>query len=321
MLAGLPKAPSRFSPLRATRARRAAAPLRARAHARGGLDRRGDLRDARSQAPPGSRRLPRATRTAPPRYFTEEVRRHLFERARRRARARAAGSSIETTLDAELQQRRGRGACARGLEALDQRQGYRGPLRTRRSGPETRGGDRAARQRERASTASAARSRPIAALPRASSTGVDERSADEARVALAPRRRDARVAARGRRMGAARRAPRARRGRESRSRDGASSRRRACARRRRRFRPAPTPRAEERRAVRARRDAATLALEQKPAVAGRAALARRRERRRARAGRRLRLRARASSTARAQARRQPGSAFKPIIYAAALARG
>jgi len=126
MLAGLPKAPSRFSPLGNYEA--------AENRRRYVLGRMRDLQfidaatyEQQLAAQPvitGPRE--RADfRTAT--WFTEEVRRHLFERLGGDTVLKG-GLRIETTLDLGLQ-RSAEKALRRGVEALDQRQGWRGPVR------------------------------------------------------------------------------------------------------------------------------------------------------------------------------------------------
>jgi penicillin-binding protein 1A len=60
-------------------------------------------------------------------YFTEYVRRYLFEKYGRELLYRG-GLKVYTTLDLSMQHP-GRGALLRGLAELDKREGYRGPLR------------------------------------------------------------------------------------------------------------------------------------------------------------------------------------------------
>ncbi|MFQ5418689.1 MAG: penicillin-binding protein 1A, partial [Myxococcota bacterium] len=126
LLAGLPKAPSRYSPLRHPEA----AELRRR-YVLGRMLQEGMI-DAETHA---------AALLAPPvlvaadatddepaaGYFTEEVRRLLFDRLGGEAVLRG-GLTIETTLDVELQ-RAAVAAVQKGVRELDRRQGYRGPLR------------------------------------------------------------------------------------------------------------------------------------------------------------------------------------------------
>ncbi len=126
LLAGLPKAPSRYSPF--------ASPERAEGRRRYVLRRmrEDDLIDEETYGealakPPllAERRHPEQERAAA--YFTEEVRRYLFEELGGDA-VLNGGLVVETTLDAELQGA-ALAAVQRGLEDLDERQGYRGPLR------------------------------------------------------------------------------------------------------------------------------------------------------------------------------------------------
>jgi penicillin-binding protein 1A len=125
-LAGLPKAPSRYSPY--------ANPEAAEQRRRYVLDRMLEekLIDAGTHAAavadvPRPRELTDADQVWEMAYFTEEVRRHLFDALGSDVVLRG-GLVIETTLDAELQ-RAAVAAVRRGLVELDQRQAYRGPLR------------------------------------------------------------------------------------------------------------------------------------------------------------------------------------------------
>ncbi|RIL02776.1 MAG: penicillin-binding protein [Proteobacteria bacterium] len=126
MLAGLPKAPSRFSPLgnyKAADVRRTY--VLGRMRALGFVDEATYQRElAAAPAITGPReRADFAAAT----WFTEEVRRHLFERVGSDLVLRG-GLRIETTLDLDLQ-RSAEKALRRGIESLDQRQGWRGPVR------------------------------------------------------------------------------------------------------------------------------------------------------------------------------------------------
>jgi penicillin-binding protein 1A len=126
MLAGLPKAPSKFSPLgnyEAAENRRQYV-----------LGRMRDLRHIDAETyerefatPPTivgpKERADFVTAT----WFTEEVRRHLFERLGGETVLKE-GLRIETTLDLALQ-RTANEVLRHGVETLDQRQGWRGPLR------------------------------------------------------------------------------------------------------------------------------------------------------------------------------------------------
>jgi len=126
LLAGLPKAPSRYSPV----AHPAAAERRRRyvldrMLADGVIDR--DTYAAALLDEPvlhDGRALADSEAAA---YFTEEVRRRLFDELGGDA-VLSGGLVIETTLDLELQ-RAAVEAVQTGLVDLDRRQGYRGPLR------------------------------------------------------------------------------------------------------------------------------------------------------------------------------------------------
>jgi penicillin-binding protein 1A len=125
-LAGLPKAPSRYSPFNAPqRAEQRRRYVLSRMHEDGVID-TPTFESALAEVPklvPG----PWQEDYAAAAYFTEEVRRHLFE-VLGGERVLAGGLRIETTLDAGLQ-RAAVTSLRAGLEALDHRQGYRGPLR------------------------------------------------------------------------------------------------------------------------------------------------------------------------------------------------
>jgi penicillin-binding protein 1A len=125
-LAGLPKAPSKYSPINH--------PKRAERRRRYVLDRM--LEDGVIDASAHQR-----ARAATPvfsggatdedfadaAYFTEEVRRYLFQ-AFGGEQVLSGGLRVETTLDAGLQHA-AVAAVRDGLEVLDHRKGYRGPLR------------------------------------------------------------------------------------------------------------------------------------------------------------------------------------------------
>jgi penicillin-binding protein 1A len=125
-LAGLPKAPSRFSPY--------ADPEAAEKRRRYVLDRMLEekLIDASAHASavaelPKLRELTDQDQVWEMAYFTEQVRRRLVEALGNDTVLRG-GLRIETTLDSNLQ-RAAVAALRRGLVELDQRQAYRGPLR------------------------------------------------------------------------------------------------------------------------------------------------------------------------------------------------
>jgi penicillin-binding protein 1A len=126
LLAGLPKAPSRYSPR--------VSPERAETRRRYVLMR---LRDARFidtasyeealASPPELSETDEQEDFAAAGYFTEEVRRVLFQRLGGETVLRG-GLTIHTTLDLDMQREAVR-AVRSGLEHLDHRQGYRGPVR------------------------------------------------------------------------------------------------------------------------------------------------------------------------------------------------
>lgn len=126
LLAGLPKAPGRYSPLRhPERAEERRVYVLERMLHEGFID---EATYAASVAEPLPLRPPlerKAYETAA--YFTEEVRKTLFDRLGSDLVLRG-GLTIETTLDLELQKAAAE-AVGEGLESLDHRQGYRGPVR------------------------------------------------------------------------------------------------------------------------------------------------------------------------------------------------
>jgi penicillin-binding protein 1A len=125
LLAGLPKAPSRYSPH--------SNPDQAEARRLYVLERMledefidGATHDeAVAERPALAEWPPEAHADAA--YFTEEVRRYLFDTLGGDA-VLEGGLEVETTLDLALQRSATR-AVRTGLEALDRRQGYRGPVR------------------------------------------------------------------------------------------------------------------------------------------------------------------------------------------------
>ena len=126
LLAGLPAAPSRYSPFRnPTTAERRRRYVLERLHALGKLD--DAAYEAALAAPPVL--VPAQPREASSvaDWYTEEVRRMLYARLPRDLVLRG-GLRIETALDLDLQ-RSAQGALRRGLEALDRRQGWHGPSR------------------------------------------------------------------------------------------------------------------------------------------------------------------------------------------------
>jgi len=128
LLAGLPQRPSAYSPKRHPEA----AEVR-RLYVLGQMLDRGfitaEAHDEAVGLPPRivtrSRRPGSSDAAA---YFTEEVRRELVERLGTMNVYRA-GLTVETTLDLDLQ-RSAVAAMRKGLEDLDRRQGWRGPLRS-----------------------------------------------------------------------------------------------------------------------------------------------------------------------------------------------
>ncbi len=129
LLAGLPKAPSRFSPnVNPGRADERRRYVLGRMRALGHID-EATWRDA-VERPPVITGPPHAEDFVTAAWFTEEVRRALFDRLGGDAVLRG-GLHIETTLDLDLQ-RAGEQALRDGLSALDRRQGWKGPLRQSR---------------------------------------------------------------------------------------------------------------------------------------------------------------------------------------------
>jgi penicillin-binding protein 1A len=184
LLAGLPKAPTRFSPYRN--------PERAEERRRYVLARLADLGaiDAAAQIhaiehPPVLRHPPEYEDFALAAYFTEEVRRELFE-SLGGERVLRGGLVVETTLDLDLQ-RSAVAALRSGLVALDRRQGYRGPVRHVAAAEIPEELARVAEQNGLAAVAEGEAppplpgDRPLLAVV----TGVDE-GANLARVAFAP---------------------------------------------------------------------------------------------------------------------------------------
>ncbi|MDH3686325.1 MAG: PBP1A family penicillin-binding protein [Myxococcales bacterium] len=126
MLAGLPKAPGRNSPyLDPERAEERRQYVLGRMRDEAFID-EASYREA-SEHPPTLTRAPEYEDYAVAAYFTEEVRRTLFERLGGE-RVLQGGLVVETTMDLRLQ-RGAVEAVQTGLEALDHRQGYRGPIR------------------------------------------------------------------------------------------------------------------------------------------------------------------------------------------------
>ena len=124
MLAGLPKAPSKFSPFRnPSRAEERRLYVLGRMRAEKFID-KASLQEA-LENPPQLVAEPRdAVYSAASAYFNEQVRRYLFDALGGKT-VLEGGLRVETTLDADLQ-RAAVDAVRRGVEALDARQGYRG---------------------------------------------------------------------------------------------------------------------------------------------------------------------------------------------------
>lgn len=133
LLAGLPQRPSAYSPFRNPEAAE-----KRRRYVLRRMYEEGYISESSYEAALAERPALRAP--DPPdasdvaAYFTEEVRRVLSERLGGKL-LRTGGLTVETTLDLELQ-RAAADALRRGLVAHDRRHGYRGPLR--RVAPEDR---------------------------------------------------------------------------------------------------------------------------------------------------------------------------------------
>jgi penicillin-binding protein 1A len=130
LIAGLPKAPSRFSPyLNPERAEERRQWVVGRMHEEGFID--AATHEASLAPPPLAPPLSETYQAAA--YFTENVRRRLVTLLGNDV-VLHGGLRIETTLDANLQ-RAAVLALQGGLEAYDHRHGYRGPVR--RTDPKT----------------------------------------------------------------------------------------------------------------------------------------------------------------------------------------
>jgi penicillin-binding protein 1A len=131
LLAGLPQRPSAYSPIRHPEAAESRRQYVLQRMFEGGLITSDQYVSARMDPPkivPESRTLHAPAYAA---YFIEEVRRELVERIGS-TRLYRGGFVIETTQDLELQ-RAAYESMRSGLEALDHRQGWRGPQRRVRS--------------------------------------------------------------------------------------------------------------------------------------------------------------------------------------------
>jgi penicillin-binding protein 1A len=127
MLAGLPKAPSKFSPFQdAERAETRRQYVLRRMREEGFIDTE-TFDAATSTLPVLVSAPPNFEDFAAAAYFTEGVRRYLFE-SLGGERVLTGGLRIETTLDIDKQRAAVR-ALRQGIEDLDRRQGYRGHVR------------------------------------------------------------------------------------------------------------------------------------------------------------------------------------------------
>jgi len=126
LLAGLPKAPSRYSPrANPEQAEQRRRYVLERMHLDGFLD--DTTYETTLSEVPVLAESGEKEDFAAAAYFTEEVRRYLFDELGGEA-VLNAGLRIETTLDLDLQ-RAAVAAVQDGLQNLSKRQGYRGPLR------------------------------------------------------------------------------------------------------------------------------------------------------------------------------------------------
>lgn len=127
VIAGLPKAPSNYSPIRNPKRAEERRVYVLREMLQGKFIDQATYQAAMIE-PTVLARPPEYQDYDPSRYFTEEVRRYLVERIGEKA-LNQGGLTIETTMDLDLQ-RKAVNAIKNGLETLDHRQGYRGPQRT-----------------------------------------------------------------------------------------------------------------------------------------------------------------------------------------------
>ncbi|MDT8396087.1 MAG: PBP1A family penicillin-binding protein [bacterium] len=126
MLAGLPKAPSAYDPTRNPDRARDRRNLVLERMAEEGFITEAEKREA-AALPLG---LDPSVRDAmdPAAYFAEEVRRHLYDTYGEDALYRG-GMKVYTTMDSRLQ-KFAQDAVRKGIEELDKRQGYRGPIQS-----------------------------------------------------------------------------------------------------------------------------------------------------------------------------------------------
>jgi len=126
LLAGLPRAPSSYSPYRDPQAAEARRQYVLRRMYEEGYVNESSYEESLADRP-ALADPPEKDDMAAAAWLAEEVRRHLFE-VFGGERVRRDGLVIETTLDLDAQ-RAAQAALRSGLEALDHRQGYRGPVR------------------------------------------------------------------------------------------------------------------------------------------------------------------------------------------------
>jgi penicillin-binding protein 1A len=179
LLAGMPKAPGRYSPH--------VDPERAERRRRWVLDRMLDegfidaAQHAAAQAPP-KLAVHHAEASVAAAYFTENVRRRLVATLGNEVLLHG-GLVIETTLDAKLQEQAVL-ALRHGLEAYDQRHGYRGAVR--HVGPEALTAEVEKVGAENKLAAGADPTTTALGAPRLGVVVGASRAAGEARIALAP---------------------------------------------------------------------------------------------------------------------------------------
>lgn len=131
MLAGLPQAPARYSPVASfDRAKARQAYVLERMKEEGFI---GEDQRAAALAEPVTIQASEENPFFKAPYFSEHVRRYLVDTYGKDTVYRD-GLKVYTTLDLSAQQA-ARAALTQGLEALDRREGYRGPLRNVEAGP------------------------------------------------------------------------------------------------------------------------------------------------------------------------------------------
>ncbi len=179
LLAGMPKAPGRFSPyLNPERAEERRRWVVERMREEGFID--AATYQAALERPPLAAPVSETYQAAA--YFTENVRRRLVALLGNDV-VLHGGLRIETTLDADLQ-RAAVLALRRGLEAYDQRHGYRGPLR--RIDPKTLSAELEKLAEENGLAGGGDPTTSALAAPRLGVVTALDAGAGKARVAFAP---------------------------------------------------------------------------------------------------------------------------------------